>query len=409
MIVLYVAGRWPWPVNVGRQRMIDQTLRLSSEIAETHLLAFGEGDTAKRPAHVKSAGLLKAARPAEIAANLAAHPLRPLQCNIFCSAAARAEIDAAVARLKPDVVVVDMLRLWPLAEHVKAKHPGVRLALDMDDMLSVRYGRMLANKSLGQITGTFETRIPGPLRFLARSAPGALVRIERPRIAKLEKIAYGEADAVLMVSPREAGVLNTEMGGAKAVGFPPMIEARELGARDHSKSLRFVFVGNANYAPNAEALLALDQAAAELKRIAPASAVQYRFEIAGMPKARLELPNLEIKGFVDDLTAFMGGDAVMVAPILTGTGVKTKIVDALEHATPIVTTDVGAEGLPLEAGTHFIRVSGASDLAAALARLVGDAEARSKLAPMGLAALDAARAGASHEALLAVLKRALGA
>lgn len=408
MIVLYVAGRWPWPVNVGRQRMIDQTLRLAAEIAEVHLLAFSaaEASEIEYPAHIRSAGLLKPSGKADIAKSLAAAPGRPLQCHLFNSAAARRDLLAAVERIRPDVLVVDMLRLFPLAEAVRKAHPNIRIVLDMDDMLSVRYARMLAAPKLAHVAGTFERKLPAPLRVLARSAPRTLVKVERPRMAKLERDAYRAADAILMVSPTEAAKLNAENGGAKALGFPPLIDQRPSLPHRHDASLRFVFIGNANYAPNAEALLLLDRAAARLKG---QGGVPHTFEIAGVSNPGLSLPNLQLKGFVPDLSAFLSGDAVLVAPILTGTGVKTKIVDALEHATPIVTTDVGAEGLPLVAGDHFIRVGNEDDLVAALSRLLADAGSRAALAGMGQAALDRCFASANHAVLLATLKRALGA
>ena len=192
------------------------------------------------------------------------------------------------------------------------------------------------------------------------------------------------------------------------LGFPPVIEQRATPARNHTASLRFVFIGNANYAPNAEALVLLDRVAASLKQRMPAPPTPYRFEAAGVANTALKLENIATLGFVDDLGVFLGGDAVLVAPILTGTGVKTKIVDALEYATPIMTTDIGAEGLPLTPGDHFIRVEGDEGLREALERLVEDAGARADLARMGQAALDAAYGGANHAQLLSVLKRALG-
>ena len=54
----------------------------------------------------------------------------------------------------PDVVIIDMVRLYPLAAHVRRAFPRVRLVLDMDDLLSVRYARMLKNRKQGAISGT---------------------------------------------------------------------------------------------------------------------------------------------------------------------------------------------------------------------------------------------------------------
>lgn len=411
MKILYVAGRWPWPVQVGRQRMIDQTLRLAAEVGETHLLAFAGADAnrAAVPGHVKFAGVLPMPGSLEVAANVLTNPLSPLQCQLFNSAAARRELDAAIRHVEPDAVIIDMTRLYPFAAHVRRAFPKVRLVLDMDDLLSVRYARMLKNKKQGAISGTFEKKLPGPIRVLARALPRVLLQVERPLMARLERKAARLFDALLLVSPTEADALARANSGALVLGFPPMIEQRQTPARNHATSLRFVFIGNANYAPNAEALAFLDRVAASLKQRMPALPIPYRFETAGVANPALKLENIATLGFVDDLGVFLGGDAVLVAPILTGTGVKTKIVDALEYATPIMTTDIGAEGLPLTPGDHFIRVEGEDGLRDALERLVRDEAARASLGRMGQAALDAAYGGANHVQLLGVLKRALGA
>lgn len=411
MKILYVAGRWPWPVQVGRQRMIDQTLRLAAEVGEVHLLAFASAETSRpaAPGHMKLAGVLPMPGSLEVAANVLTNPLSPLQCQLFNSAAARRELDAAIRRVEPDAVIIDMTRLYPFAVHVRRAFPKVRLVLDMDDLLSVRYARMLQNKKQGAISGTFEKKLPGPMRVLARAVPRVLLQVERPLMARLERKAARLFDALLLVSPTEAAALAKTNSGALVLGFPPMIEQRQTPARNHAASLRFVFIGNANYAPNAEALAFLDRVAASLKQIMPAPPIPYRFETAGVANPALKLENIATLGFVDDLGVFLGGDAVLVAPILTGTGVKTKIVDALEYATPIMTTDIGAEGLPLTVGDHFIRVKGEDGLRDALERLVRNEAARASLGRMGQAALDAAYGGANHAQLLGVLKLALGA
>jgi hypothetical protein len=410
MKILYVAGRWPWPVQVGRQRMIDQTLSLAADIGEVHLLAISDSSASTKPvpAHVKLAGILPMPGAVETVVNLATRPLWPLQCHLFNSSAARRKLEEAIECISPDVVMIDMLRLYPLAKLVRRKFPKVRLVLDMDDLLSVRYMRMLKNKKQGAISGTFEKKLPGPMRALARALPRVLLQVEKPLIARLERKAADLFDAILLVSPAEAEKLGAAGAGKPVLGFPPIIEQRPKSARSHANSLRFVFIGSGNYAPNAEALGVLDRAAAILKQRLAQPPAPYRFEAAGVANPNLPLTHVATLGFVDDLGVFLGGDAVLVAPILTGTGVKTKIVDALEYATPIVTTDIGAEGLPLESSKHFIRVEGDADLAAALERMIVDASERAKLAPMGQTALDTAYGSANHTHLLGVLKRALG-
>jgi glycosyltransferase involved in cell wall biosynthesis len=70
---------------------------------------------------------------------------------------------------------------------------------------------------------------------------------------------------------------------------------------------------------------------------------------------------------------------VVVVPVFEGSGTRLKLVEALAHGRPAVTTGVGAEGLPIRPGEHFLRADDANAFAAALldvARWTEDRDAR---------------------------------
>ncbi|MCY9664840.1 glycosyltransferase [Paenibacillus alginolyticus] len=58
--------------------------------------------------------------------------------------------------------------------------------------------------------------------------------------------------------------------------------------------------------------------------------------------------NITITGFVsdDELNNYYRKSKIVVVPLRYGAGVKGKVVEALYHQVPIVTTSIGAEGLP---------------------------------------------------------------
>ncbi|TAN12862.1 MAG: glycosyltransferase [Chitinophagaceae bacterium] len=60
-------------------------------------------------------------------------------------------------------------------------------------------------------------------------------------------------------------------------------------------------------------------------------------------------PKVCFTGYVDDLAKVMEG-AIMVVPLRIGSGIRSKIFDAISLHTPIVSTSIGKEGLPLEDG-----------------------------------------------------------
>ena len=79
---------------------------------------------------------------------------------------------------------------------------------------------------------------------------------------------------------------------------------------------------------------------------------EFRLQIIGKwsdeTKRRLEVEfhNVFCRGYVDDISNALAG-TTMIVPILVGSGIRMKILEAAQLKVPVVTTTVGAEGLPL--------------------------------------------------------------
>ena len=75
-------------------------------------------------------------------------------------------------------------------------------------------------------------------------------------------------------------------------------------------------------------------------------------------------------GYVDSLQDFYDSCGVIVAPLLSGGGVKIKVAEALCFGKPVVTTPVGAEGIAILPGTHALVEADADRLADAICSLM---------------------------------------
>ena len=60
--------------------------------------------------------------------------------------------------------------------------------------------------------------------------------------------------------------------------------------------------------------------------------------------------SLEILGYVEDLRGRLAEYALFVCPILSGSGVRVKLLEAFAAGIPVVSTRVGAEGLAQKDG-----------------------------------------------------------
>lgn len=60
-----------------------------------------------------------------------------------------------------------------------------------------------------------------------------------------------------------------------------------------------------------------------------------------------------ILGFVKDVSVYFQHGLCMVAPLLLGAGVKIKVIEALSAGIPVLTNDIGIEGIPAEKDREY--------------------------------------------------------
>lgn len=86
-------------------------------------------------------------------------------------------------------------------------------------------------------------------------------------------------------------------------------------------------------------------------------------------------------GKVDDLAAEYGKAAVAIAPVLAGSGVKTKVIEALSYGVPVVATSEGAAGL-LDS-CAVLSADQPNEFATAISRLINDRDLRDSMSRSG--------------------------
>jgi glycosyltransferase involved in cell wall biosynthesis len=77
---------------------------------------------------------------------------------------------------------------------------------------------------------------------------------------------------------------------------------------------------------------------------------------------------------VGDVKEAYARAAVVINPVLAGTGLKTKTIEALAFGCPLVSTSCGAEGLEAAAGSAFYLADDPVPFAAAVIELLTDPE-----------------------------------
>jgi polysaccharide biosynthesis protein PslH len=140
----------------------------------------------------------------------------------------------------------------------------------------------------------------------------------------------------------------------------------------------FFFIGSMNWEPNKEAVQRLLNTIFPLiKREIPSA----QFILAGsfMPQDLLahQQDGVKIMGFVDDLTLFFNSNGILLSPIQSGSGVRVKLIEAMNMGLPIISTSKGAEGI-LHEGQLIIE-DNPNNFAQKAVQLYHDSELRAQL------------------------------
>ena len=101
---------------------------------------------------------------------------------------------------------------------------------------------------------------------------------------------------------------------------------------------------------------------------------QVHLYLAGrqMPEELLkaDIEGVTVVGEVPDAMEFIGSKQINVVPLLSGSGIRVKIIEAMSAGKAVVTTTIGAEGIDYEDGKHLLIANTPEEFALQIERLV---------------------------------------
>jgi glycosyltransferase involved in cell wall biosynthesis len=92
---------------------------------------------------------------------------------------------------------------------------------------------------------------------------------------------------------------------------------------------------------------------------------------------------IEATGPVDDAVKALGRCRAAVVPLLAASGTRLKILEAWAAGVPVVSTPVGAEGLPVRDGEHLLLAESGATFASAVTRLLRSPALRQEIGSAG--------------------------
>ena len=280
----------------------------------------------------------------------------PLQSALFISRKNSERIRTLVKKNAYDAVFVDMIRLAPYYESICDSK--CKKIFYMEDVLSKRYKRQLkAMNSNTNVAGIYYKRLPVFIQQMLSSVliKKLVLKLEIKRTERAEKRYFELYDKVVFVSEIETEEFNKKYCTDKAVtvslGVDHGYYSQDLNVKKISG--RAVFVGNFATPANADSIRMI------AKDILPLCKNLKSFVCVGKCPEEIidefkDIEKINFTGMVEDLRPYVEEGTVFLAPLAYGTGIKTKILEAMSMGLPVITNSIGAEGIWAENGSHWI-------------------------------------------------------
>jgi sugar transferase (PEP-CTERM/EpsH1 system associated) len=210
----------------------------------------------------------------------------------------------------------------------------------------------------------------------------ALLAQQHRRMLRFERGALARFDRVLAVSDADARTFARLYPGALRSPVHVVRTGVEtdffVPAPAEAVPTHMVFTGSMDWLPNEDGVTYFCREILPRIRRSEPDATLSIVGRAPTPavKALAGIPGVEVTGRVDDVRPHIARAAVYVVPLRIGGGTRLKIFEAMSMAKAVVSTAVGAEGLPVTNGRDIDLADEPSRFAHAVVRLMRDAEAR---------------------------------
>lgn len=190
---------------------------------------------------------------------------------------------------------------------------------------------------------------------------------------EVELSVMRRVDVTLSYTEVEQAVITSHNGNAGRVARCPWVIDPPASVPQFMVRSGIAFLGNYRHLPNMEALAFFVKSVVPLlERRLPG--VMLHVYGSNVPDSILALEGkgVRIEGYIADTREAYGRCRVFVAPLLSGAGLKGKVVDALANGVPCVLSPIAAEGIGIREGLEALVAEQPMDWVNAIAAVYED-------------------------------------
>ncbi|MGI8958659.1 MAG: glycosyltransferase [Bryobacteraceae bacterium] len=373
MKILWVKSDFLHPANRGGQIRTLEMLKCLHRRHEIHYVAFD--DRKNEEGLEKSSGYCSRAYP--VPHSVAPHRSFGFMCQLlqglvspvpvavkrYTSARMKYHVQALLEQEKFDTLVCDFL--FP-APNIPDLSRSVLFQHNVESIIWRRHVEHAKNPVKKAYFKLQACRMHAFEGAICRSA-GHIVAVSEADLATMQRLFGAER-----ISSIDTGV---DIGY-----FTPPCAA---GAKENPMVADLIFTGSMDWLPNIDAAqFFITEVLPYVRKERP----DCRVIIAGRrpPSAIQELAKhnsgVVVTGTVPDVRPYLWGSTVSVVPLRIGGGTRLKIFEAMAARVPVVSTSIGAEGLPLKDGKHIAIADSPEPFARCCLDLLADADLRRRTA-----------------------------
>lgn len=204
------------------------------------------------------------------------------------------------------------------------------------------------------------------------------------KMQQFEKAACHRMDCVIAVSEADSQMMERDYDLQKVYHIPTGVDVDffKPSSRISTRPNSLVFTGSMDWLPNEDAMQYFFN---EIMPLVRHAIPDLHLTIVGRAPypSLLELAQrdngIAVTGRVDDVRPYIEEATAFIVPIRIGGGTRLKIYEAMAMEKPVISTTVGAEGLPLRDGVELLLADDPKAFADAVVKVLNDSQLANRL------------------------------
>lgn len=283
---------------------------------------------------------------------------KPFQTGYFFSYRGKNKVDLLLESIKPNYIYSQLIRT---SEYIKNYHACPK-TIDYMDALSKGIERRI-------------DKAPWYAKWVFRSEAKRLKNYERVIFDYFEhKTIISDQDREFILHPNRKEIISIPNGiDARFFEFPKPVPSYDL-----------VFIGNLSYAPNIEAVEYISNELLKKNK-------QLSCLISGatphptVEKIARNTAQIHLQGWTEDIREAYVSGKIFIAPMMIGTGMQNKLLEAMALGIPCITTTLANNAIQAIHNEHILVANTADEFLVAITGLLSDEQLYQRISSNGQA------------------------